>query len=124
MKFLAFLLLSLCTFSAVAQASTLLDLEKKIAYQQGQFGALYERCGTPDEKAVIGGSLSTWRTETFQGYNGIAEEHAALEKSFDEASTAVALDANSCQDWIKQAAATWHGIVTLAQQGMPVASNP
>lgn len=108
---------------AANYAMPTLDLEKKIAYQQGQFGALYERCGSADEKGVIGGSLAAWRSETFRGYNGSAAEHRALEQSFDEAANAVALDAGSCKEWVKQAAATWRGIVQLSQYGTPVALN-
>jgi len=100
------------------------DLEKKIAYQQGQFAALYAHCGSPEERGVIGGSLASWRAETFQGYKGNAEERAGVEQAFDEAARSVAADGTSCKDWIKQAAATWHSIVFLSQRGFPVASNP
>ena len=110
--------------SATTYIHPTLDLEKKIAYQQGQFGALYAHCGSKDQQAVIGSSLATWRFETFRGYNGTALEKAALEKSFDDAATSVMSDATSCQDWVKAAAATWHGIINLSQYGTPVAANP
>lgn len=98
------------------------DLEKKIAYQQGQFGALYAHCGAHEEQAVIGGSLASWRVETFQGYAGNAEERAGVERAFDDAASAVIADSTSCQDWVKQAAATWHSIIHLSQYGTAVAS--
>ena len=100
-----------------------LELEKKIAYQQGQFGALYAQCASNDEKAVIGGSLTNWRMETFQGYKGNPQELAAVEQAFDTASKDVVADKGSCQDWIKQAAVTWRSITVLAQNGMPVVKS-
>ncbi len=99
------------------------DLEQKIAYQQGQFGALYARCGSHADQEIIGGSLTVWRNETFRGYNGTAIERAGLEKTFDQAVHDVSADTAACQDWISQAAATWHGMVQLARYGTPVASN-
>ncbi len=121
-----------CSFLAVlvfstAQAALIkpaLDLEKKIAYQQGHFGALYARCGTSDEKAVIGGSLVSWRMETFRGYNGSPQERAAVEKAFDEAAGTIMADQSACDGWIKQAAVTWHDIIDLAQYGTTTVANP
>jgi hypothetical protein len=126
MKFAISFFLGLIAFASLARAETpaaIYDLEKKISYQQGQFGALYARCGSTDEKVVIGGTLSEWRMETFRGYHGSANEQAGLEKIFDEAANAVALDSSSCRDWVKQASATWRGIAQLSQHGMPLAAN-
>lgn len=119
MKFLTALFLSLAIAAGfnVAHAGTptaIFDVEKKIAYQQGQFGALYAQCGSVNEKAVIGGSLVAWRSETFQGLRASPEEHTKLEQIFDDAAKDVVADPNSCRDWTKQAAATWHGIVQLS----------
>ncbi len=96
-----------------------LDLEKKIAYQQGQFGALYAHCGNANEKTVIGGSLAVWRDETFRGYNGTTSERESLLKEFDSAAIAVMADSSSCQNWGPQADATWHSVVYLSRYGSP-----
>jgi len=118
----AFLFLTVLSDRALAIAPTI-DLEKKIAYQQGQFGALYAHCGTVAERDVIGGTLANWQMETFRGYNGSPTERVAVEQAFDKAAKDVLADSNSCQNWIKQAAATWHSIVYLSQYGTPVAAN-
>ncbi len=107
--------------AALAATAPSLDLEQKIAYQQGQFGALYARCGSHDDKIVIGGTLANWRKETFAQYSGSAQEHASLEKAFDTAASDVAEESDVCRDWQKQASATWHGIVQLSEHGTPVA---
>jgi hypothetical protein len=99
------------------------DIEKKIAYQQGQFGGLYAQCGSGYDKKVIGGSVNSWRMETFRGYKGSPVERTGMETAFDEAVRAVANDPNSCQDWIQQAGATWRSIVTLSQ-GTPTDLHP
>jgi hypothetical protein len=109
--------------SAVAGIVPNIELEKKIAYQQGQFGALYAHCASNDERAVIGGSLDTWRIETFQGYKGNTQELATVQAAFDSATRDVTADDHSCQDWIKQAAATWRSIITLSEKGLPVVSR-
>lgn len=100
-----------------------LGLEQKIAYQQGQFGALYAHCGNVMDRDVIGGTLANWRMETFRGYNGSPVELASVEKAFDAAANDVMSNSSSCQNWIKQAALTWNNIVHLSQYGTPVASN-
>ncbi len=125
MKFFLALALFIIASVAIVKAATnspTLELEKKIAYQQGQFGALYDHCGGFDDKGIIGGSIGVWRNETFQGYNGTPLEYAAVEKSFDQAVKDVMQDSNSCNGWIKQAAATWSSIVQLSQYGTPVAT--
>ncbi len=121
---------ALVPFSAAHAAPTpaptiapTLELETKISYQQGQFGALYDRCAKADERAVIGGSLAAWRQETFRGYSGAEAERAAVLAAFDQAARDVAADPSACHDWIRQAAATWHSIVYLASYGFPVASS-
>lgn len=111
--------LTILTANAAMALSPTLDLEKKIAYQQGQFGALYDHCGTQDDKIVIGGSLAAWREETFRGYLGSAEEMAQLAQAFSQAADEVVKDTASCQDWIAQGAATWQSIVRLSQYGTP-----
>ncbi len=83
------LMISIAPAYAVGMKTPTLDLEKKIAYQQGQFGALYARCGARDELTVIGGSLAQWKNEVFRGYQGSAEEHAALEREFDDAANGI-----------------------------------
>jgi hypothetical protein len=122
MKFFHLTVFALVLFAAAsAQAmAPSPNLEEKIAYQQGQFGALYARCGSPDEKAVIGGSLANWRMETFRGYQGKPEERAQLEKAFDTAVAMIATTPDVCRDWIMQASVTWHSIAQLAQYGEPV----
>ena len=100
-------LLAVTLFALPAHAISIaptLDLEKKIAYQQGQFGALYAHCGSHDDQAaVIGGSLTTWRMETFEGYHGTVAERDALQKEFDAAAQAVVADNSSCTNWLQQA---------------------
>ncbi len=120
--FFAFIILCPVAVQAASVLPTY-ELEKKIAYQQGQFGGLYARCGSPEDQEIIGGSLASWRSETFRGYHGSPDERAGLEKVFDDAANTVVADSAGCQDWLKQAAATWHSIVYLSQYGMPVASN-
>lgn len=119
---LAIVIFSFATAAANGFTPTL-QLEEKIAYQKGQFGALYARCGSFEDKRVIGGSLETWKSETFRGYTGTPEELMKIEGAFDRAVTDVKNQPSGCQDWIKQAAATWHGIVRLSEYGLPVASN-
>jgi hypothetical protein len=108
---------------ATSSLTPTLQLEEKLAYQKGQFGALYARCGSHDEKVVIGGSLSTWKEETFRGYAGTPAELRKIEAAFDQAATDVNNQQNACEDWVKQAAVTWHGIARLSEYGLPVASN-
>jgi opacity protein-like surface antigen len=120
----ALITLSLMGSAHAATVAPSFDLEKKIAYQQGQFGALYANCGSPqDQAAVIGGSLTTWRDETFEGYHGSAAERAALEKAFNEAAEAVSGDHASCSNWLQQASATWRSIATLSRYGIPTATK-
>lgn len=106
-----------------ASPSPSFDLEKNIAYQQGQFGALYAQCGSEKDQAVIGGSISIWRDETFAGYKGTSDEHQGLIKMFDQAVRDVRLDKNACQDWLAQASATWRSIAHLVTYGMPQAAH-
>ncbi len=104
--------------AATTQQPTI-ELEKKIAYQQGQFGALYAHCGNDKEQTVIGGSIAKWKTETFDGYQGNTQERAALEHEFDDAVNAVTADAGSCKDWIIQASATYRSVAMLSHFGLP-----
>lgn len=123
-KFFAAIVLSLIlSTQAFAATEPTFDLEQKIAYQQGQFGALYAHCGSGDNQAIIGGSLASWRKETFMSYNGTSEERANLQKAFDQAAIDVTQDATSCRDWMKQASATWRSIIQLSQYGTPMAAN-
>jgi hypothetical protein len=128
MKYIQYVIVYIVVFCLVGSVDAatphtpLIELEKKIAYQQGQFGSLYAQCGSPQDKAIIGGSLASWRIETFQGYNGDARERKDIEKSFDEAASMIANDASDCKDWIKRAAVTWHSIVRLSQYGQPTAT--
>jgi len=120
----AFIWVFLASLPVQAVGSSL-ELEEKIAYQQGLFGGLYARCGAPDEQqAVIGGSLATWRTETFRGYQGNSNERMRLGNAFDKAAAGVVGDPSACKDWIKKAAATWRDIVQLVQYGEPVSLKP
>ena len=106
------------THNAVAMAPTL-DLEKKIAYEQGYFGALYAQCGSNHEREVIGGTLANWKNETFRGYNGNQSDRTAVLTAFDAAARDVANNGNSCKNWVRQAAQVWHNIIQLSQYGTP-----
>jgi len=124
MKYSVTLILSLAlVMSAPARAMTdpaaLLKLETAIAYQQGQFGALYAHCGDSADRVVIGGSLEAWKRETFRGYMGSPSDRAMLESSFDRAVQEVNADSNSCKDWPTQAAAAMHGADVLSRFGFP-----
>ena len=118
---------ALLTISAAQAAETpvlpTVELEKSIAAEQGRFGALYSQCGSHDEKAFIGGSLSNWRTETFRGYHGKATDLTQIEKAFDTAANSVATTESSCANWSEKAATAWSHVVQLAEQGKIVASN-
>ncbi len=124
-----FLILMIILAAASAQANepaanpALLVLEKQIAYQQGRFGALYDLCSLHGEQAMIGGSLANWRTETFAGYGGTAQERAEVIKAFDKAATTVTHNADSCSNWKAQATQAWNAVATMAQTGKPVAAN-
>ncbi|MDD3181804.1 MAG: hypothetical protein PHD48_03240 [Alphaproteobacteria bacterium] len=129
MNFYRFALITLLTFIAIpAQAGPsamdriqpTLDLEKKIAYQQGQFATLSERCGTDVDRKVIHGSVKAWRTETFTNYKGTSAELKQLEDSFDRAQAEVVADPNACVGWDKQVSATVRSIRQLAQYGNAV----
>ena len=112
-------LLSLLAITAHA-AQPDLKLERNIAYQQGQFAALYDRCGSTKDRVVIGGSAINWRAEILTGYKGSTAERQQLEQAFDTAIQDVAADQSACEEWVKQAAATWHSIERLVKFGMPV----
>jgi hypothetical protein len=101
---------------SVAQASEFSpNRNEKIAAQQGRFGALYARCGTRDEKIVIGGTIDSWKKETFMGFRGTPSERAHVEKIFDDAAEDIFKTQNSCQGWIKHAAVVWHSLAELSQ---------
>lgn len=119
LSFLATMLALVCSAQATNSASSV-ALEERIAYQQGQFAGLYEKCGSGKDRAVIGGSIAAWRSETFAGYKGTAEERKRLEQAFDAASRDVAADTGACLEWNKQAAATWRSIAQLVRYGEPV----
>ena len=98
-----------------------LALETQIAYQQGQFAGLYERCGSEQEKIVIGGSAAQWRSETFAGYRGSAMERQQLDQAYTSALSDIKSDPTVCREWMKQAAAVWRSIARLTMYGTPVA---
>lgn len=123
MQIFVFLISILLAQQAFAATPTL-AVEKAIAYQQGQFAALYEQCGSKEEKLVIGGSVATWRAETFAGYQGSAAERQALDHAFNQALAEVQADPQACKSWVKQVAAAWRSIIRLSVYGTPVAFNP
>ena len=122
----ALVVLSALLTSAAVQAAPsvpTLDLEQKIAYGQGRFAALYANCGSHDEAAFLGGSIANWRTETFAGYRGNAQDRAQVEKAFDAAVAAVGSDSESCKNWTQKAEATWSLVTQLAQHGTSVLAS-
>ena len=100
-----------------------LDLEKQIASEQGRFGAIYAQCGSHDEQAFIGGSLTNWRSETFRGYHGSTSDLAQVQKAFDTAAVTVKTTEQSCTNWSEKAATAWSHVVQLADKGKIVAAN-
>lgn len=123
LRITSFLTVFFWLYPAVA-ATPNLTLETRIAYQQGQFAALYDQCGSVQQKTVIGGSTAQWRTESFEGYMGSAAERQQLELAFATALAEVKADPNACKDWTKQAAAVWRSIARLTMYGTPVAFKP
>jgi hypothetical protein len=105
-------------------ATPSIALESQIAYQQGQFAGLYERCGSAQEKAVIGGSAAQWRAESLAGYQGSLAEQRMLDQAYTAALGDINNDPHVCRDWTKQAAAIWRSITRLAMYGTPVVFRP
>lgn len=122
------LLFFLCVPILTAQAETTakpskkptIELENRIAYQQGQFAALYARCGSPNDRALIGGSTASWKEKTFANYKGTPEERRHVEKTYEQAVKEVQQDPGACNEWGRQASATLSSIRQLAHYGEPV----
>ena len=123
-------LVALLAFLAVSTAHAAqtpvlptLDLEKQIASEQGRFGAIYAQCGSHDEQAFIGGSLTNWRSETFRGFHGSTGDLAQVQKAFDTTAESVKAAEQSCTNWPEKAATAWSHVIQLADKGKIVASN-
>ena len=119
MRIVFAVMLALMAQPALAMTPNL-ALETQIAYQQGQFAGLYERCGSEQEKIVIGGSAAQWRNETFAGYHGSAAERQQLDQAYISALSDIKADPTVCREWVKQAAAVWRSIARLTMYGTPV----
>jgi hypothetical protein len=70
-----------------------------IAAAQGRFAGVYEMCGRPVDKQLIGGSAEVWKQEMLQRWKFSATEQSALSKIFDKSVSVVRQEQAGCKNW-------------------------